>query len=155
VALERVLITGIAGFVGSTLAEYLHARYPSVQVVGIDRFTDYYPRSIKMANVAALRNTGVQVVAEDLVTTDLDRLLDAVDIVFTRQGSPVFDLHGEILSTPTLTTTSWPRCGCSKPHADSRTSGAFFTHRRLRSMAMRSGTQLWRPTHPIRLAHTR
>ena len=46
--LERVLITGIAGFIGSTLAECLLARYPSIQVVGIDRFTDYYPRSIKM-----------------------------------------------------------------------------------------------------------
>jgi UDP-glucuronate 4-epimerase len=55
VTLERVLITGIAGFIGSTLAEYLLARYPSILIVGIDRFTDYYPRSIKMANVAERR----------------------------------------------------------------------------------------------------
>jgi hypothetical protein len=35
-----------------------------------------------------------------------------------------------------------------------RTSGTLFTHRPLWSMATPSGTQLSRPTHPIRLAHT-
>jgi len=48
----RALITGVAGFIGSTLAERLLA--DGVDVVGIDCFTDYYPRAIKERNLSAL-----------------------------------------------------------------------------------------------------
>lgn len=86
--INRVLITGIAGFIGSTLAEHLLACHPGVDIVGIDRFTDYYPRSIKMANAAVLREAGVRVVEEDLFETELDALLEGVDVIFHQAGQP-------------------------------------------------------------------
>ena len=46
------VVTGVAGFIGSHLAERLIEE--GHEVVGIDCFTDYYPRSIKEANVAKL-----------------------------------------------------------------------------------------------------
>ena len=48
----KALVTGVAGFIGSTLAERLIA--DGADVVGLDCFTDYYPRAIKDANVATL-----------------------------------------------------------------------------------------------------
>src|SRR5919198_1064064 len=47
----RALVTGVAGFIGSTLAEHLLA--DGADVVGIDCFTDYYPRSMKERNLAS------------------------------------------------------------------------------------------------------
>jgi len=48
----KALVTGAAGFIGSTLAERLLA--DSAEVVGIDCFTDYYPRQIKERNLGTL-----------------------------------------------------------------------------------------------------
>lgn len=75
------LVTGVAGFVGSTLAERLRALGHEVR--GVDCFTDYYDRSIKDSNLAKLRGTaGFELVTEDLASTDVARLLDGVDHVF-------------------------------------------------------------------------
>ena len=49
----KALVTGAAGFIGSTLAERLVRA--GDDVVGIDCFTDYYPRSAKERNLAQLR----------------------------------------------------------------------------------------------------
>ena len=48
----KALVTGVAGFIGSTLAEKLLA--DGADVVGLDCFTDYYPRPIKERNLSAL-----------------------------------------------------------------------------------------------------
>jgi UDP-glucose 4-epimerase len=48
----KALVTGVAGFIGSTLAERLVA--DGAEVAGIDCFTDYYPRSIKERNLSGL-----------------------------------------------------------------------------------------------------
>jgi nucleoside-diphosphate-sugar epimerase len=48
----RALVTGGAGFIGSTLAGRLLA--DGADVVGIDCFTDYYPRPIKERNLSSL-----------------------------------------------------------------------------------------------------
>ena len=48
----RALVTGVAGFIGSHLSEQLIAR--GATVVGLDCFTDFYPRDRKQANIAAL-----------------------------------------------------------------------------------------------------
>src|SRR5207247_7006930 len=48
----NALITGVAGFIGSTLAERLIA--DGSHVLGVDCFIDYYPRSIKERNLAGL-----------------------------------------------------------------------------------------------------
>ena len=47
------LVTGVAGFVGSHLAERLIA--DGHAVIGIDCFTDYYARALKERNLVALR----------------------------------------------------------------------------------------------------
>jgi len=49
----KALITGTAGFIGSTLADRLLAE--GADVVGIDSFTDYYPRAVKERNVSGAR----------------------------------------------------------------------------------------------------
>jgi UDP-glucose 4-epimerase len=49
----KALVTGAAGFIGSTLADQLIAQ--GADVVGLDCFTDYYPRAVKERNLAGLR----------------------------------------------------------------------------------------------------
>src|SRR5436309_8937637 len=49
----KALVTGVAGFIGSTLAERLCA--DGADVVGLDCLTDYYPRTNKERNLEALR----------------------------------------------------------------------------------------------------
>jgi nucleoside-diphosphate-sugar epimerase len=50
----RALITGVGGFIGSTLADRLIK--DDADVVGIDCFTDYYPRAIKERNLIGLES---------------------------------------------------------------------------------------------------
>jgi UDP-glucose 4-epimerase len=70
----RALVTGVAGFVGSTLAERLVER--GADVVGIDCFTDYYPRPVKERNIAGLRRDGrFRFVEARIQTADLANLL--------------------------------------------------------------------------------
>ena len=47
--MSRILITGVAGFIGSHLAEFLLARGDTVH--GIDEFNDYYDPRIKRQNL--------------------------------------------------------------------------------------------------------
>jgi nucleoside-diphosphate-sugar epimerase len=49
----KALVTGVAGFIGSTLAERLVA--DGADVVGVDCFSDYYPRAVKERNLSTLR----------------------------------------------------------------------------------------------------
>ncbi len=52
----KVLITGAAGFIGSTLALKLMAR--GDQVVGIDNLNDYYDVNLKKARLARVQDAG-------------------------------------------------------------------------------------------------
>ena len=52
----RVLITGVAGFIGSTLALRLLARGDSV--VGIDNLNDYYQVSLKQDRLERIKAAG-------------------------------------------------------------------------------------------------
>ena len=45
----RVLVTGVSGFIGSSLSEKLLDE--GFQVIGVDSFFDYYPRKIKENNL--------------------------------------------------------------------------------------------------------
>jgi nucleoside-diphosphate-sugar epimerase len=77
----NALVTGVAGFIGSTLAERLLDRGASV--TGIDCFTDYYARSIKESNLSALRShSGFQFVEQTVQDADLRSLLRGKTHVF-------------------------------------------------------------------------
>src|SRR5262245_6829374 len=75
------LVTGVAGFIGSTLAERLIAS--GAQVVGIDCFTDYYPRSLKERNLAALAtHPRFRFIESTIQGADLVALLSGITHVF-------------------------------------------------------------------------
>lgn len=77
----RAVVTGVAGFVGSHLAEALIARGDTV--VGVDCFTPYYARADKDANLTALREAkGFSLVEGDLRTAPIAPLIDQADVVF-------------------------------------------------------------------------
>lgn len=61
----RVLITGVAGYIGSNLA--LRLRADGWDVAGVDAFTDYYSVELKRGTAAALRVAGVELFEADLV----------------------------------------------------------------------------------------
>jgi UDP-glucuronate 4-epimerase len=75
------LVTGVAGFIGSVLAEALLAE--GHQVVGIDAMTTSYDRTRKEANLSGLRgHERFCFVEADLRDADLDRLLDGAAVVY-------------------------------------------------------------------------
>jgi UDP-glucuronate 4-epimerase len=81
----RSVVTGVAGFIGSHLAERLLD--DGHEVVGVDAFTDYYPRTIKEANLAALRGrAGFTLVEADLAALDAGALLAGARYVFHQAG---------------------------------------------------------------------
>jgi nucleoside-diphosphate-sugar epimerase len=85
--MPRALVTGVAGFIGSHLAESLLA--DGIEVVGIDRFSDYYDPAIKRRHAALLApREGFRLVEDNLLTADLGALLDGVDVVFHLAGQP-------------------------------------------------------------------
>jgi UDP-glucuronate 4-epimerase len=83
----RILVTGVAGFIGSTLAERLIS--DGHEVVGIDNFSDFYERRIKESNLFRLVNgRGFSLVEDDLNKADLSHLIDGVDVVYHLAGQP-------------------------------------------------------------------
>ena len=70
----KALVTGAAGFIGSTLSERLVQ--DGADVVGLDSFTDYYPRSFKEANLTVLRQqNGFRFIESTIQAADLRSLL--------------------------------------------------------------------------------
>ena len=77
----KALVTGAAGFIGSSLADSLTAR--GVDVVGLDCFTDYYARDIKERNLEPLRaRRNFRFVEALLQDVALAPLLEGVTHVF-------------------------------------------------------------------------
>jgi nucleoside-diphosphate-sugar epimerase len=77
----NALITGAAGFIGSHLTARLLEQGNSV--IGVDSFTDYYPRSLKEANLAvATGRAGFRFVEARVQDADLTSLLRGVTHVF-------------------------------------------------------------------------
>ncbi len=82
----RALVTGAAGFVGSTLVEALVARGDTV--VGVDCFTPYYDVAQKRANAAAIAGPKVELVEADLRVAEIEPLLDGIDVVYHQAAQP-------------------------------------------------------------------
>ncbi len=76
----KALVTGAAGFIGSNLTAHLLQH--GADVVGLDCFTDYYPRSLKEANVASNAQPRFTFVQDTLQDADLGALLDGVTHIF-------------------------------------------------------------------------
>jgi UDP-glucose 4-epimerase len=77
----KALVTGAAGFIGSHLTAALLDR--GATVVGIDSFTDYYPRAIKERNLEENRlREGFRFAETSIQEADLPALLDGVTHVF-------------------------------------------------------------------------
>jgi UDP-glucose 4-epimerase len=70
----RALVTGVAGFIGSTLADTLLAE--GADVIGLDCFTDYYPRPLKERNLSgAVRHPRFRLVESSIQDAELGGLL--------------------------------------------------------------------------------
>ncbi|GAA1689170.1 NAD-dependent epimerase/dehydratase family protein [Microbacterium sediminicola] len=82
----KALVTGAAGFIGSTLMERLSAEGDSP--VGIDNFSDYYDPEIKRSNAAFVEACGGAIIDGDVNEIDLDALLEDVDVVYHLAGQP-------------------------------------------------------------------
>jgi nucleoside-diphosphate-sugar epimerase len=77
----KVLVTGAAGFIGSSLTDALLA--DGHEVVGVDGFVDYYPRAAKEQNLARAReNPRFHLREAMLHDLDLTRELAGVDRVY-------------------------------------------------------------------------
>ncbi len=83
----RAVVTGGSGFIGSTLTERLLGEGHHVTV--IDALTEYYDPVAKQANLAEVAgHPQLELVTEDLCSTDLVRHLDGADVVFHLAGQP-------------------------------------------------------------------
>ncbi|EDP96292.1 NAD-dependent epimerase/dehydratase family protein [Kordia algicida OT-1] len=83
----KILITGIAGFIGSHVAEYLQKQ--GHEVVGIDNFSDYYPVQLKKKNAATLRAKGIEILQADLrEITAIEKLPKGIEYIFHFAAQP-------------------------------------------------------------------
>jgi UDP-glucose 4-epimerase len=86
-ATSTSLVTGVAGFIGSHLAERLLRQ--GHRVVGVDAFSDYYPRSVKMVNLGhLLSHSEFRFLEMDLARADLGPLVAEADFIFHQAGQP-------------------------------------------------------------------
>jgi nucleoside-diphosphate-sugar epimerase len=60
----KILVTGIAGFIGSHTAERLLSL--GHEVVGVDNFCDYYSLALKQMNAKAVEDKGAEIITLDL-----------------------------------------------------------------------------------------
>ena len=75
------IVTGVAGFIGSHLAEALLKQ--GAKVTGIDQFNDYYDQQLKQDNVANLKQYArFNLIKANIQELDWLELLQSVDVVY-------------------------------------------------------------------------
>ncbi len=78
---SKIIVTGVAGFVGSTLATHLLAG--GARVIGVDCLTDYYDTRIKERNIAPLLDhDNFQFIRKPILEVDWAPLLDGCATVY-------------------------------------------------------------------------
>lgn len=85
--MARALVTGCAGFIGSTLVERILADR-GWEVTGIDSLTPYYDVGRKRKNLSSLRSSRFNFVEADLLDMDLVPLVRGMDFVFHLAAQP-------------------------------------------------------------------
>lgn len=79
--MNSVVVTGVAGFIGSHLVEVLLSQ--GKQVVGIDQFNDYYDVNLKRKNVSNfLEHPNFKLIEEDIQAIDWNALLVDVEVIY-------------------------------------------------------------------------
>jgi len=53
----KILITGVAGFIGFSLAKNLLKSYKKIEIYGLDNFDNYYSKKIKKIRILDLKNS--------------------------------------------------------------------------------------------------
>lgn len=78
---KKILITGVAGFIGSTLATKL--LLTGNKIIGIDNFDVFYDRSIKEKNIEAIKeNPSFKFYEGDILNLDLlNKIEEKIDII--------------------------------------------------------------------------
>jgi GDP-D-mannose dehydratase len=140
----KVLVTGVAGFVGSTLATRLLAR--GHDVVGLDALTDYYDTRVKRENLRSIAHSRLEVVEADLNDVNLDLFMADVEIVYHQAGQPGVRRSWGATSGTTRGTMCAPRRDCWKRRYVAAGCNVSFTPPRLPSTEMLRSIRPGRPT---------
>ena len=75
------IVTGVAGFIGSHLAETILQQ--GDRIIGVDRINDYYDVNQKKANVAHLKQySGFKFIEADIQQLEWLKLLQDVDVIY-------------------------------------------------------------------------
>lgn len=83
----KILITGIAGFIGSHTAERLQAMGHTI--IGIDNFSPYYDVRIKRKTAGELQAKGIKIIEADLIEDKTYQNLDTdFDYIFHFAAQP-------------------------------------------------------------------
>ena len=85
--MKTAIVTGVAGFIGSHLAERLLKE--KFKVIGIDCFTDYYSKSIKNNNLKTnLNDKNFTFLEQDIMEMDLISIFNQSEYLFHEAAQP-------------------------------------------------------------------
>ncbi len=83
----KIVVTGIAGFIGSHTAERLLAM--GHEVIGVDNFSSYYSLELKTMNAEAVKSKGASILEHDLRDEAIvDHLPNDIDYIFHFAAQP-------------------------------------------------------------------
>ena len=85
--MKTALVTGVAGFIGSFLAERLLK--DNFKVIGIDRLTNFYSKKIKLKNIEICKkNKNFSLIQKEIQKIDLIPIFKKVDYLFHMAAQP-------------------------------------------------------------------